>query len=137
MPKSRQGSRATITIIIVRLESILSWIWTPERDVSLGVNRKVSNPSNTEWRAWNLPPSLKCGRALSSIFFNAFISEISRRFGLVHAKLIQAPCEGSQGLRALFFEVQVLRCRHIRPKRNPRGQPRRFRVAPFGRCRGR
>lgn len=55
------------TIIIVRLASMLSWIWTAPAgaDVVRGVYRNVSKPSYTEWKACSLPPGSKFGFILS------------------------------------------------------------------------
>lgn len=73
MPKSKHGSNAITTVIMTRLESIASCMWTPDVDTVLGVNRKESIPSNTEWSGAKRPPSLNVGRARSSNFFNGFI----------------------------------------------------------------
>ena len=60
-------------MIMVRLESMLSCMCTPERDVERGVNKNVSKPSKSEWKAWYFPPGSKLGRALSNNLFKAFI----------------------------------------------------------------
>lgn len=61
-----------MTMVIVRLESLLSWMCTPDVDVVVGVNRNVSKPSKTERNACSFPPSMKCGFILSKNFLNAF-----------------------------------------------------------------
>ena len=74
MPNSNAGIRATTTVIMVRFKSLPSWIWAPERDVALGVNKKVSMPSYTDSSFESLPPGRNAGSILFMIFLNAFIS---------------------------------------------------------------
>ncbi|OAV64208.1 hypothetical protein Barb4_04334 [Bacteroidales bacterium Barb4] len=65
IPKSRAGTKAMMTAVIVRFASMLSWICTPDFEVSFDTNKNVSKPSNTERNTDNFPPSSKLGLILS------------------------------------------------------------------------
>ncbi len=68
------GTRAMITMVMVRLRSMLSLMCVPFAETVSGTKRKVSNASKVECRKLSLPPSLNVGLILSTIFLNAFIS---------------------------------------------------------------
>ena len=76
MPNSNAGIKATTTVIMVRFRSLPSWMWTPNREVVLGVNKKVSMPSYTDSSLASLPPGRNEGSILFIKFLNAFISMI-------------------------------------------------------------
>ena len=65
IPKSRAGKSAMMTKLMTRFESMESWMCTPLFDVLSGTKRKVSMPSKTLPKAWNLPPGSKFGFILS------------------------------------------------------------------------
>ena len=48
IPNSMAGTSASTTMIIVRFESVASWMCAPIFAVVLGTKRKDSKPSNTE-----------------------------------------------------------------------------------------
>ena len=61
------------TKLMIRFESMASWIFTPVFDVWLGTNRKVSKPSNKLRKAWSFPSGSKFGLTLLRYFLRKFI----------------------------------------------------------------
>ncbi len=45
MPKSKAGISAMTTMLMMRFESMASWMWAPLFEVVFGTKRNVSKPS--------------------------------------------------------------------------------------------
>ena len=68
--KKVAGRRASITVDIVLLRSMLSRTWVPLAVTVFGTYMKVSKASKNEPNALSLPPFLKVGSNLSNVFLS-------------------------------------------------------------------